>query len=106
MRFLEFQINSESFFLFYSDRQVECLDRVRSDITYFQSSDRVMMVDRYEFRPGLINDCDIFTVPELRGGMFFWGQETFVTPSARAEIERAGLVGFWFAPLPGLVPEF
>ena len=38
MRFLGFRVNEEPFFLFYTDRRIDCLDRTRSEIRYFASS--------------------------------------------------------------------
>jgi hypothetical protein len=101
MRFLGFRVNGEPFFLFYTDRQVDCLDRERSDVVYFRSSpQRVMHVVGYSFKEERLRPCDVFTVPELSDGMFFWSQETFVTDAARAAIEGAALVGLRFKPLP------
>jgi hypothetical protein len=45
--------------------------------------------------------CDVFTVPELSDGMFFWSQQTFFTDAAREAVERSGGVGFQFQDLPG-----
>jgi hypothetical protein len=102
MRFLEFRINGEPFFLFYTERRVDCLDRRRSEIKFFKSSpERVKDVVRYAFRSEPLHACDVFTVPELSDGMFFWSQQTFFTELARSAIERSGLVGFRFEDLPG-----
>ena len=48
-----------------------------------------------------LQPCDVFSVPELSDGMFFWSQETFLTGLVRAAIEETGLVGFRFEELPG-----
>lgn len=104
MRFLEFCINKEPFFLFFSERRIDCLDRARSEIEFFpHDKSRVMQVLQYAFLEDRIQSCDVFTVPELSDGMFFWSQETFVTESARDAIDRSDLVGFRFADLPGQV---
>jgi hypothetical protein len=101
MRFLEFRVNCEPFFMFYTDRQIDCLDRERSEIRYFRHSpQRVMQVVGYAFAEDRFWQCDVFTTPELCDGMFFWSQQTFVTGAAKAAIERAGLFGFRFEPLP------
>ena len=47
-----------------------------------------------------LSPCDVFTVPELSDGMFFWWQRTLITDQARAIIDRAGLVGLRFETLP------
>ena len=100
--FLGFRINGEPFFLFYTDRRIDCLDRQRSEIEFFRSSpERVRQVVRYAFAKERLRPCDVFTVPELSDGMFFWSQETFLTGLARAAIEETGLVGFRFEELPG-----
>jgi hypothetical protein len=102
MRFLEFQVNGEPFFLFYTERCVDCLDRRRSVIEYFRSSPgRVKRVIAYAFFEERVRPCDVFTVPELSNRVSFWAQQTFVTDEARTALEGAGLIGFWFEPLPG-----
>jgi len=102
MRFLGFRVNGEPFFLFHTERSVDCLVRERSEVRYFRSSpERVMQVVRYAFAEERLRACDVFTVPELSDGMFFWSQETFVTDAARIALEGATLIGFRFEPLPG-----
>jgi hypothetical protein len=102
MRFLRFRVNSAPFFLFYTERRVDCLDRQRSEVRYFRSSpERVMQVVRYVFAEERVRPCDVFTVPELSDGMFFWVQQTFVTDAARTALEAARVIGFRFEPLPG-----
>ena len=102
MRFLGFRVNEEPFFLFYTDRRIDCLDRTRSEIRYFASSpQRIKDVSAYAFVEERLSPCDVFTVPELSDGMFFWWQRTFITDQARAIIDRAGLVGLRFETLPG-----
>jgi hypothetical protein len=102
MRFMEFRVNGEPFFRFYTERRVDCLDRQRSEVRYFRSSPgRVMQVVVYAFVAERVLPCDVFTVPELSDGMFFWSQETFVTDAARTALEDARLIGFRFEPLPG-----
>ncbi len=101
MRFLGFRVNLEPFFLFYTERVVDCLDRERSEIRYFPSSpERVMRVVSYAFTQERLRPCDLFTVPELSDGMFFWTQQTFVTDEARTILEGAGVFGIRFEPLP------
>jgi hypothetical protein len=101
MQFLEYRVNDEPFFMFYTERRVDCLDRGRSDIKYFPSSpDRVMRVFKYAFSEDRLQACDVFTVPELSDGMLFWSQAMFLTESARTAIERVGLIGFRFEELP------
>jgi hypothetical protein len=101
MRFLEFKVNKDSFFRFHTERVVDCLDRSASEIEFFPTSGRVMKVLRYAFRLDLLLPCDVFTVPELSQGMFFWSQQTFMTAEARRAIEESRLVGFRFEELPG-----
>jgi hypothetical protein len=102
MQFLGFRVNGEPFFLFYTERRVDCLDRDRSEIEYFRSSpEQVMQVVRYAFAEERVRSCDVFTVPELSDGMFLWSQETFVTDAVRTILEGADLNGFRFESLPG-----
>jgi hypothetical protein len=101
MRFLRFRINGELFFQFYTERRIDCLDRRRSELRFFPSSPgRVMEVVRYAFVEERLQHCDVFTVPELSDGMFFWVQQTFFTEAARSALESSGLVGFQFEQLP------
>jgi hypothetical protein len=101
MQFLKFRINGESFFKFYTERRVDCLDRQGSEITYFSSSqERVMDVTKFAFVRERIQDCDVFTVPELSTGMFFWSQQKFFTELARSAVDASGLVGLRFEELP------
>jgi Immunity protein family (Imm11) len=101
MRFLKFQINGEPFFLFYTERRIDCLDRTRAKIRFFSSSpDQVMEVLGYAFIENRLQARDVFTVPELSDRMFFWSQQTFFTKLARDAIERSKLVGFRFEDLP------
>jgi hypothetical protein len=98
MHFLEFRVNGEPYYQFYTERIVDCLDRQRSEIMFFPDEpDRVMRVTKYAFVMGRLQDSDVFTLPELIDGMFFWSQPTFITERAKSTIDLAGLVGFRFA---------
>ncbi len=101
MQFLEFRINGQAYYQFYTDRCIDCLDREKSEIEFFPDSDKVMWVDRYAFATNRLQDCDVFTVPEQSNGMFFWSQHTFFTEDARAVIERSDVVGLRFEGLTG-----
>ena len=102
LRFLEFRINDEPFFPFYTDRRVDCLDRERSELEFFRCSPgQVKEVVRYAFTEDRLCPCDLFTVPELSEGSFFWSHDTFLTEPARQTLEGVGLVGFRFEELPG-----
>lgn len=106
MRFLAFRINEEPYFQFYTERCLDCLDRKRSDIKYFRSSPQeVKRIERYAFLKSKIRSRDLFTIPELSNGMFFWSQETYVTGETQAAIEKAGLIGFRFADLEGATEQ-
>jgi hypothetical protein len=94
MRFLPFTVNSQPWFLFYTERVVDCLNRSESEIVFFPSSRRVMHVRRYAFDSNRLEACDVFAIPELSNGMFFWSQETFLTAAAAARLSRSGIIGF------------
>ena len=102
MQFLEFCVNGEPFFLFYTERVVDCLDRTASEVRFFRSvPGHVSKVLRYMFVEDRLKVCDVFAIPEQSDGMFFWAQATFFTELARIAIEREGLIGIRFEELPG-----
>ncbi|MGE3808298.1 MAG: DUF1629 domain-containing protein [Gemmataceae bacterium] len=100
MQFLRFHVNNEPFYLFYTERCLDCLDHARAEIECFAGTARTRRVHRFAFKEGCLQPCDVFTLPELSDGMFFWCQETFFTAAARDKFEKAGLVGFRFEDLP------
>ena len=100
MQFLEFSVKGKPYYQFYTDRRIDCLDRANSQIEFYPGSGRVMRVHRYCFVETLLRPCDVFTVPELSRGMFFWVQQTFFTEPAREAIENSALKGFHFEELP------
>lgn len=101
MRFLEFRVNGEPFFQFFTERRIDCLDLGRSEIEYFDHApERVREVRRYAFLDSCLMDRDVFTLPELSRGAFFWAQQTFFTGPARLAVEGRGLVGLRFEELP------
>jgi len=100
MQFMRFRLNNEPFFLFYTERCIDCLDRSASRIEYFRPSpQRVKRIVQYAFVEERLADTDVFTVPEVSKGMFFWAMEIFVTAAAQAAIEASNLVGFRFVEL-------
>jgi hypothetical protein len=100
LQFLGFKVNGEPFFMFYTQRSIDCLDTARSEITYFRSAPKtVKNVVRFAFIEERLQACDLFTIPELSDGMFSWTQHIFVTDEARHIIENAGLDGFQYETL-------
>lgn len=100
MYFLEYSVNNDPFFMFYTERCLDCLDRKQSEVQFFESSpDRIKQISRYVFLAERLRRSDIFTIPEHSSEIFFWSQVIFVTEAARSIIERAELAGFTFKEL-------
>lgn len=97
MRFLEFRANREPWYLFFTVREVACLDRQRSQISFYaHDPSRVMSIEKYVFLTDQTQDCDVFTLPEANDSMFVWSPPIFLTENAKTRIDRFGLAGFRF----------
>lgn len=70
-------------------RLIDALDEDRSAVVRFQSG-KIMMVQRYAFRPDVIGDIDIFKIPNLRVS------PTFVTQRFVDCWKSSGLKGLDF----------
>ena len=68
---------------------IDALDQNRSDLKRFPSSGRIMLMNRYEFNPELLDDAVIFALPDMRG-------RRFVTDEFVQRVRSAGLLGFEF----------
>jgi hypothetical protein len=71
---------------------VDCLDYDRAEVTHY-SSGRVMMVDKFAFKPGSLHGKNMFKLPETAKS------EVFVSESFKKIVEKAGLTGLWFEEL-------
>jgi hypothetical protein len=101
MKFFPFTANNEPWFLFMTERVIDCLDRSISEVTYFDSSpERALSIQRYAFFEDQLDAVDLFAIPEMNDGMFFWTQRVFVTAKARDALEASGAIGFRFEELP------
>lgn len=97
MQFLPYLINDQPYYLFFTERQVNCLDREKSKIEFYRHDPkRIKRVSQYAFVSKKIKDCDVFTIPETSDGMFYYWRETFFTKKAQLELENAGLIGAAF----------
>ena len=94
--YLPFCLNDETWFRPIVGHCLDCLNRGASDLEFFADSNRVKRITKYVFRQEMINDIDIFTIPEQNDGMFFWVQTIFITDLVRERLETAQLIGFRF----------
>ncbi len=71
-------------------RVLDALDESRSTLTRFESSGRVMSVERYAFHRSRLGRCLLFRIPQLPQG------DIFVTDAFVARVRAAKLTGFEF----------
>jgi len=104
-RFLKAYINDQPYFIPDRTKDIDCLDRERSEFMTFADfrmtdpdrkrtiteSDhyRIMEINKYRFKKERIDDPSMFSVPEINGAIF-------ITESGVKAIESAGLKGFEF----------
>ncbi len=86
-------INDAPYFMLKSIDSLDCLDRERSDLVYFNDNDpgRVMRVRKYVFHLNRIPDPLIFAIPEFP-------KRAFCTQTVRRIVTESGLKGFDFTP--------
>lgn len=53
---------------------LDALDEERSNIVRFAATGGVMTVESYAFRPDVVDDFQLFTIPQLRRSQLFVGQ--------------------------------
>lgn len=75
-------------------KRVDCLDEKHSIVSRYESSGRIMDVQRYAFRWEQIQAHHIFCLPEL-GNM-----RIFVSGAFKAAVEQNRLIGFVFDAVP------
>lgn len=88
--FIPIKINGERWWCLDVDRVVDCLDKKKSVIEYFEDGCGVMRIAKYVFTRSVIADPVIFRIPENRPPMLF------VTESVRQAVMNAALAGFEF----------
>lgn len=69
---------------------LDVLDEDLSDIIYFNSSKKVMDIEKYMFRPEKLTGAVIFKIPQ------FYRSYVFVTDIFVKRVQEAGLTGFKF----------
>lgn len=70
-------------------RTIDCIDFTNSKVVRF-SSGKIMEFKKYAFKVDILDDVDIFKIPDLRNSMVFVS-ENFVN-----KVNEAGLEGFEF----------
>jgi hypothetical protein len=75
------------YYLWHVTRVIDALDETGSSIVRFESSGRIMMVDRWAFLSVMLGDVLAFKVPQLPRAF------TFVTDAFHREFTAHGLVG-------------
>ena len=76
------------FYLWNITNVIDALDEDRCDLTRFASSERVMMVRKWAFRPHAIGASAAFKVSHFPRAF------PFVTEAFVSQLRRAGLLGF------------
>lgn len=93
VEFLALTVNEEPFFALRVSRQIDCLDRERSRIQYFQSDPtRILTIRRHVFRKEHVPDPALFELPGSRARLF-------ATVGVKLAAENAGLVGIEFVDI-------
>src|SRR5207253_5764098 len=89
--FLSASVNELPFCFLRRIGSLDCLDRAGSILVpYPHDPNRIMDIKQYCFRKKLVPDPAIFVIPEDKGGLF-------ATDSAKTDIEKSGLKGFYFS---------
>jgi hypothetical protein len=79
--------------IFRSTTAVDVLDEDGSDIVRFPGSGRIMAIEAYRFRPGVLKPPRAFMLPQMpRGSLYLTGDLV-------QQIESLGFVGTGFRPL-------
>lgn len=78
--------------MFNATRVLDALDEKKSEIIRF-STGRVMAIERYAFRPEVIEGADVFKIPQFRAS------PTFVSQRFRDAWKAAKLRGLDFKPI-------
>lgn len=93
VEFLALTVNEEPFYALRVSRRIDCLDRERSRIQYFQSDPtRILTIRRHVFRKEHVPDPALFELPGSRARLF-------ATSGVKLAAEHAGLVGIEFVDI-------
>ena len=75
-------------------KQLDCLDEKHSEIKYFQSSGRIMKIEKFAFKWDLIKDVPIFCLPETGA------KPIIVSQTFREYVLKNEIKGLIFSPIP------
>jgi hypothetical protein len=78
------------FAIFNVTNVIDALDEPASEVAYFKSSGRVMVIDNFVFKPEVVKDQWIFKIPQRPGA------HNFVTDRFVQVVRDTGLRGFVF----------
>lgn len=92
-RWIELDFDEAPYWLFYITNVVDALDEGRSQITRFSSSQKVLSIDSYAFKPEVAKDQWLFTLPQRPGS------NRLVTDRFVELVREHRLTGFLFQKL-------
>jgi len=78
----------EEYYVFNVTRLSEALDEEESELVYFESSGRLMAIERFEFDPDSLVGETVFKLAQKPKG------HEYVTDAFRRRVEEGGLTGF------------
>lgn len=81
------------YYVYNVTRVLDALDERQSDVTYFESSGRVMTIDTHVFSAAALVDASIFRIPQIVAST------PFVTSRFVSLVHEHALTGFDFLPL-------
>jgi hypothetical protein len=83
----------DELYMFNALSVLDALDMEKADLKYF-SDGRIMRIARYEFRPDVIRDVDMFRIPQMRSSPIFLSQR-FVDAVQQEGLTGAGFENVW-----------
>ncbi len=92
-RWIELEYDEATYWLFYITNVVDALDEEKSTITRFKSSQKVMSIESFVFKPDVVKDQWLFTLPQRPGS------NRLVTDRFVELVREHRLTGFLFEKL-------
>jgi hypothetical protein len=92
-RWIALDYDEAPYWLFFITNIVDALDEEKSEIARFKSSGRVMGIDSYAFKPEIVKDQFLFTLPQQPGS------DRLVTDRFIDLVHEHKLTGFMFQRL-------
>jgi hypothetical protein len=92
-RWIQLDSDEAPYWLFFITNVVDALDEAKSDVRRFADGKRVMRIASYAFKPEVIRDQFLFTLPQQPGS------DRLVTDRFIDLVHEHGLTGFWFQRL-------